>query len=228
MSKPLQDWLKARRKVRVLELMMEHTSKALEVTDELLLASSAALKGDVEARDAAFKRGRVREREGDALRRKTEEELAKGELTPEERSYLMHLARQIDGVADYAHGANRILAFVPADEFDEPMKKEVSVMCSKVRECVASMASCIRALSEGDVVGAEKGADMVEELEEVVDELHMSSRRILMGGFYSRADPRLIVFSSELLEAIEETTDRCEDVSDQVRVLLVYLSQPSE
>jgi len=228
MSKPLQDWLKVRRKVRVLELMMEHSNKALEVTDEFVLASKAALTGDLAARDAAFKRGRVREREGDALRRKTEEELAKGELTPEEREYLMRLARYIDGVADYAHGADRILTFVPADEFDEPMKKEVTVMCSKVRDCVASMVSCIRALSEGDVVGAGKGADLVEELEEVVDELHMSSRRILMGDFYSKVDPRVIVFSSELLEAIEETTDRCEDVSDQVRVLLVYLSQPSE
>jgi uncharacterized protein Yka (UPF0111/DUF47 family) len=86
----------------------------------------------------------------------------------------------------------------------------------------------MRALSEGDVAGAEKGADMVEELEEEVDELHMSSRRILMGDFYDGSDPRVIVFSSELLEAIEETSDRCEDVSDQVRVLLVYLSQPSE
>jgi predicted phosphate transport protein (TIGR00153 family) len=228
MAAPLQNWLKARRKVKVLELMVEHSNKALEVTDEFLLAEKAALEGNIKERDAAFRRGTVREREGDALRRKTEEELAKGELSPEERGYLMSLAKHIDGVANYAHGASRILTFIPADRFDEPMKNEVRVMGSKVRDCVASMARCMRALSEGDVAGAEKGAGMVEELEEEVDELHMNSRRILMGGFYDGSDPRVIVFSSELLEAIEETSDRCEDVSDQVRVLLVYLSQPSE
>jgi predicted phosphate transport protein (TIGR00153 family) len=227
MSRPLENWLTARRKMKVFELIREHADKALQVTDELVNMTDAALAGDHDRKEAAFERGRLREREGDVLRRKTEEELAKGELAPEERGYLMRLARQIDGVADYAHGASRVLTFVPADKFDETMKDEVRTMSAKTRECVASLDACVHKFTDGDIAGAIKAADLVEELEEQCDELHMSSRKTLMSAFYSSADPRTVVFSSELMEAIEETSDRCEDVSDQIRVLIVYISQPT-
>lgn len=227
MSKPLENWLNARRKTKVFELIAEHSGKALQVADAFVDMADAALAGDQKAMEAALERGNLREREGDVLRRKTEEELAKGELAPEERSYLMSLARQIDGVANYAHGASRILSFVPVSNFDELTKKEVRKMCGRTKDCVTSVDACVRHFTEGDIVGAVKAAGQVEEIEEQCDELHMSSRRTLMSPFYNSADARTIVFSSELLEAIEETSDRCEDVSDQIRVLIVYISQPS-
>ena len=227
MSKPLENWLNARRKTKVFELIVEHSGKALQTADAFQDMAEAALAGDQRVMEAAFERGSLREREADVLRRKTEEELAKGELAPEERGYLMRLARQIDEIANYARGASRILSFVPVNNFDEPMRKEVRKMCSKTKECVASVDACIRSFTDGDVAGAVRAAGKVEELEEQCDELHMSSRRTLLGSHYRSVDARTIVFSSELLEAIEETSDRCEDVSDQIRVLIVYISQPS-
>lgn len=223
----LHTWLTARKKTHVFELLRDHSNKALQVVDEFLVALKAAFEGDQEAREAAFNRGTVREREGDAYRRGLMEELAKGELLPEQRDYLMRLARRIDAVADYAHGANRILSFLPIKSFDPELRQEVGVMCSKVRDCVASLDCCVRSLTDGDLTGATKCADSVEELEEEVDELHMKTRKILMKDYYAKADPRTIMFASEFLEAVEETSDRCEDVSDQVKILLVYMSQPS-
>jgi len=227
MSEPLRTWLRSRKKIRTFELIREHSAKALQVADEFLTGVNAALEGRRDETKAAFKRESLREREGDALRRKVMVELAKGELLPEERDYLMRLARRIDAVADYAHGASRILSFLPLENADESLKREVRTMASKVRQCVASMDDCVRKLIDGDLDGASAAAEAVDDLEEEVDELHMSTRRILMDEYYARADPRIIVFSSEFLEAVEDTSDRCEDVSDQVSVLLIYLSQPS-
>jgi len=227
MSKPLEEWLKARRTIRVMGLIQEHSEKALQVTDEFLHMVDASIANRQQDLDLAYKREELREREGDALRRKILEELARGELSPEEREYIMRLARQMDLVADYAHGAGRILTFLPLDRTDETLRQQIHEICNKTRDCVANLGQCIKELVQKDLNGAAYYVDIIEKLEEEVDELHMKTRRTLLGDYYSRVDPRIVSFLSEFFEAVEETSDRCEDCSDQIKVLIIYLSKPS-
>jgi len=86
MSKPLEEWLKARRTIRVMGLIQEHSEKALQVTDEFLHMVDASIANRQQDLDLAYKREELREREGDALRRKILEELARGELSQRSES----------------------------------------------------------------------------------------------------------------------------------------------
>ncbi len=228
MSWGLGDWLKARRTVKVMGLIQEHSEKVLQVADEFLKVVDASIEGRQQDLEEAFKREQLREREGDMLRRKIMEELAKGQLAPEEREYIMRLARQMDLVADYAHGASRILTFLPLKNTDDVLKQQIREMCIKTRDCVASLNSCVKELVEKNIEGASHYADMVENLEEDVDQFHMKTRETVLGEFYSKVDPRIVAFLSEFFEAVEETSDRCEDCTDQIKVLIIYLSKPSE
>ena len=228
MSKDVEDWLRARRAGKVMGLIQSHSEKVLQVAEEFLNVVEASIGGRQQELMEAFKREELREREGDALRRKIMEELAKGELPPDEREYFMRLAKHIDDVADYAHGAGRFLTFLPLDNIDDLLKQQIREMCSKSRDCVANLNLCVRDLGEKNLNGALHYADMVEELEEDVDEMHMKTRKTLLTEYYSRVDPRIVSFLSEFFEAIEETSDRCEDASDQIKILVVFLSKPSD
>ncbi len=69
-------------------------------------------------------------------------------------------------------------------------------------------------------------SDRVEEEEKRVDMLYAQAGKMLLGDEYADVDPRIILFLSEFLKAIEETCGRCEDSIDYFRVLLVGLTKP--
>ncbi|HDN18319.1 MAG TPA: DUF47 family protein [Candidatus Bathyarchaeota archaeon] len=219
-------WLRERRKIRIMELLLEHSRRTVEVVEECGRMIEYSLTKDDEKLRKSFERQEQMEREADYVRRRIMEELAKGELPPEEREFMMRLSRQLDYVADYAHGVGRILNFLPLSKFDEELQNEIREMRDKVNECANNLDKVFRCISENRLKEALEYADKVERLEEEVDTLHMETRITLMKDKYANMDCRLITFIIDFLEALEDTSDRCEDTCDQARVVIVRLLQP--
>ncbi len=222
----MEEWLRDRRKARSLELLASHADKVFQVVDELLNITRASMNAQASEVSITYARQDQIERDADFLRRRVMDEIARSELSPDMKKYFMELSKEVDMVADYAHGAGRILTFLPLNGLDPGIKDKIWQMCVKTRECASSLRDALAALASTDYDKAVRLSDMVEEGEKEVDMLYAEARRTLLGDEYSGIDPRIILFLTEFLKAIEETCDRCEDSIDHFRVLLVGLTRP--
>ncbi|MEM2089091.1 MAG: DUF47 family protein [Thermoproteota archaeon] len=225
-SKDLEEWLKDRRKLKSYEMLVSHADKVFQVVEELLNLTRATMNAQRSKADTIYVRQEQMERDADFLRRRVMDEIARSELPPDMKKYFMELSREVDMVADYAHGAGRILTFLPLSGLRQEIKDKIEQMCLKTRECALSLRDALSAVSSREFNRAVSLSDKVEEEEEEVDRLYAEARKTLLGEEYSDMDPRIILFLSEFIEAIEETADRCEDSMDYFRVLLVELTKP--
>lgn len=222
----LEEWLRDRRKAKALELLASHADKVFQVVDELLKITRASMSGQSSEVETVYARQEQMEREADFLRRKVMDEIARSELPPDMKKYFMELSKEVDMVADYAHGGGRILTFLPLSGLKKSIKDKIEQMCVKTRECALSLRDALAALSAMDYDKATALSDKVEEGEEEVDMLYTEARKVILNDEYSDIDPRVLLFLSNFLKEIEDTCDRCEDSIDHLRVLLVGLTKP--
>ncbi|MEM1558191.1 MAG: DUF47 family protein [Thermoproteota archaeon] len=224
--KEMEKWLKDRRKRKSMELIVEHADKVLQVVDELLKMAETSISSGPLALEKIYERQDQMEKDADFLRRRLMYEIARSELSPDMKKYFMELSREVDMIADYAHGAGRVLFFLPVNNLDQEIKSKIEQMCIKTRDCMVCLKDALSAILSLEHKRAAELSDKVEEYEKEVDILYMEARKLLLNDKYSSLDPRMIVFLSELLEAIEETSDRCEDSIDYFRILLTELTKP--
>jgi predicted phosphate transport protein (TIGR00153 family) len=222
----LEEWLRDRRKAKALELLASHAGKVFQVVDELLNITKASMNAQSSEVKTVFARQDQMEREADFLRRRVMDEIARSELSPDMKKYFMELSKEVDMVADYAHGAGRILTFLPLSSLKQDIKDKIEQMCVRTRECALSLRDALTALTSMDYDKAVSLSDRVEEGEEEVDMLYTEARKVLLDDEYSDVDPRVLLFLSNFLKEIEDTCDRCEDSIDHLRVLLVGLTKP--
>ncbi len=224
----LESWLLARRTVKAMSLVLEH-SRMTTVTVELLgKCIQDAIKDGKEELEKNFHLLEQREHEADVLRRRIIEELARGELPSEDRVSLMRLGRQLDWITDWAHEGSRILVMFDLSKMPKQIQDVLLEMCSTTTEATLHVTDTVQKLMDGNLDASLKAADQVERLEEKVDGLHQKARGILKDIETDGIHVGSIILLSQFLEAIENTADRCEDACDQARVMAVTLSKRKE
>ena len=206
-------------------LVLEH-SKMTTLTVELLAKCVQNAKdGKKEDLKNNFELVQRKEQEADSIRRRIIEELARGELPPDERVGLMRLCRQIDWITDWAHEAGRLLVLFDLSTLPGKIQDVIVEMSETVVQCAAKVAESVANLIDGEIDQSLQAADGVERLEERVDDLHQKARGNLSDMKTERISVGSIILLSEFIEAIENTSDRCEDACDQVRVMAVMLAK---
>jgi len=224
----LEGWLLARRTVKAIGLVLEH-SEMTTVTVELLgKCIQDAINGRKEELQKDFNLLEQKEHEADVMRRRIIEELGRGELPSDDRGGLMRLCRQLDWITDWSHEASRILVMFDLSKMPKQIQDVSLEMCSTTTECTLRVADTVRKLMDGDLDASLKAADEVERLEERVDGLYQKARGILKDIETDGVHVGSIILLSQFLEAIENTSDRCEDTCDQARVMAVTLSKRKE
>ena len=221
----LEGWLKARRSVKAMALVLEHSKMTTVTVEQLSKCIQNAIDNQKQELQRNFELLEGKEKEADGLRRRIIEELARGELPTDERVGLMRLGRQIDWVTDWAHEASRILVLFELSQIPKQIQSVIVEMCSTVTECTTKVANCVQKLIDGDLDESLKAADEAERLEEKVDALHQRARRHLNEIETDGIHVGSIILLDQFLEAIENTADRCEDTCDQARVMAVTLSK---
>jgi len=221
----LEGWLRARRTVKAMGLVLEH-SIMTTMTVELL---GRCLQDAIEARRPELQKNfsllEQKEHEADSMRRRITEELARGELPSDERAGLMRLSRQVDWIADWSHEAGRILVMFDISKMPKQVQDVSMEMCSTTSECTSRVAEMVQKLMDGELDASLKAADEVEQLEEKVDDMYQKARGILKDIETDGTHVGPVILLSQFLEAIENTSDHCEDTCDQARVMAITLSK---
>ena len=92
----LEGWLRARRTVKAVGLVLEHSIMTTMTVELLGKCIKDAIVDDKPELQKNFSLLEQKEHEADSMRRRITEELARGELPSDERASLMRLSRQVD------------------------------------------------------------------------------------------------------------------------------------
>jgi predicted phosphate transport protein (TIGR00153 family) len=219
--KPLESWLKTRRKVLAISMIHEHSRATVMAIEQLDRCINFALHGKREDLVRSFDILQVKEKEADLLKRKIISELAKGDLPVSEREDLMRLARQTDDVIDWINETGRILVEFSLKNMPDDIKKITVDISQVITSCVIKLDDCIEKLTNREFQDALKAADEVERLEEQMDGLYQMARRFISGLKTETVEIGQAILLSEFIDALETIADRCEDSCDEVRVIAV-------
>lgn len=215
-------WFEKRRQSRAIHLMQSHLALTTGAVDELVRAIRFKISDDEKNCNDSVQKVSAMEMEADKLRRDTWLELAKGDVPPTDRDDLLHLSKRVDQVADWARESGRILSVTPIARAPEALRKILVQMAETAQKCTWSTRKSVDALNT-DLQEALRLADEVERIEEEADELYNQAR----AHYASLGDGRMqtgeAILLSELLEAVENISDWCENAVDHVRVIAVRL-----
>ena len=222
MSEKIIAWFEKRRQTKAMQLMQNHLALATGAVEELAKAIRFKSEGDDKKANEAISSLSKMEDEADRLRRDISLNLTKGEIPPAERDDLLHLSKRVDMIADWSRESGRVLSATPLSK----MPSELAFLClnmvETVKECVWAVRKCVDRLTS-DLQEALEWADKVERLEEKVDEQYIEARRYYLKLDYSKINPGEAILLSQLLDAVENVADWCENTVDQVRVVAVRM-----
>lgn len=211
-------WFEKRRETKALATVQRHLALTTGIVGDLEKALTAAVQKDEKEMHNCIERVTAGEKEADALRRSVMDDISKGELSPMDREDLMDLVKRVDMVADWSRESTRVLGAIPMEHVPEPIKKALLEMFKNVKECAFAVQRCVNKMMTKSQE-ALQAADTVEREEEKVDDLHEKARILIGREDLPRAGVAVLI--SQLFEAIEQIADSCEDVSDQVRIIMV-------
>ena len=203
-------WLKSNEK-EILAILNELACKAEEVS--ALLVDIFASFEKLEENHAKIKR---LEREADNLTHSVFEELNKTFITPLDREDISRIASKTDDIIDYIEGiSGRIINFKvkASPPYMLEMAKELSLATKEVNFMITRLHN----------VKADKSiiehCRKVSESEHRVDEIH----RKAVGELFETNDVVTIIKMKEIYDALETTSDRCQDVADSIEdIVLKY------
>lgn len=214
----LVKWFEKRREAKVITMMQRHLATTISAVEDLERSVKAAADNNEKKMNESIVRVTSAEKEADKLRRDVMVELARGELPPVDREDLMHLMKRIDMVADWSRESTRILSVIPTLDVPDNLKKVMVEMMRGTKECAIGLRKCVSRMAEKPDE-ALKAADEVERLEEEVDALYENSRKQLAKETKMKVGAAIMF--NQLLDAIETVADWCENVCDQVRLIIV-------
>ena len=224
----LEGWLLARRTVKAMGLVLEHSIMTTMTVELLVKCIKDAIWDNKLELQKNFSLLEQKEHEADSMRRRITEELARGELPSDARTSLMRLSRQVDWIADWSHEAGRILVMFDLSKMSKQVQDISMEMSSTTSECTLRVADMVQKLMDGELDASLKAADEVEQLEERVDDMYQKARGILKDIETDGIHVGSVILLSQFLEAIENTSDHCEDTCDQARVMAIALSKSSQ
>lgn len=222
MSRKILDWLDRRKRIGTIQLVRKHLESTTGTIEELSKAIQFKTVGEDESALTSINLIFDYEKEADSLRREISTEVARSELPPSERGDLLRLVRVIDWIADWSLEAARILVSTPIEKLPNDLMNVVIEMVKKVKECVHAVVRCVDKLGD-DLEEALKMADQVEQIEEEVDELYQQARKYYPELNYEKINPGEVILVSQLVDAIENIADWCENTIDQIRMIAIGL-----
>lgn len=155
------------------------------------------------------------EHAGDQITHDTMEKLNKTFITPLDREDIHALVSEMDDILDLIYGtANRMVLYkVPAPGPD--LKKVVQILVRAVEE-VSKAVPRLRNLKKPEMILAQ--CIEINRLENEADE----ALRLAISNLFEREkDPIKVIKEKEILETLENATDRCEDVANVLESIVL-------
>jgi uncharacterized protein len=152
------------------------------------------------------------ERRGDQITRDVLRQLDTSFVTPFDREDIHKLAEEIDDVVDDMFSAAELIQMV---HIDQPLA-ELGELAELLVAMTDEMAALIAVLRHSD--GARYRLERIEHLERQGDVVFRRGMGRLFGGDYEAID---VIKYKDILQALEESLNAIEDVSDVIESILV-------
>jgi predicted phosphate transport protein (TIGR00153 family) len=222
----LATWIWASKKIEkeILSKCLEHCSKVSSVVEGLVSLLKAVDEGQLDIAPSIFANVMAFERKADEMKRGLIYDLSRATLLPLDRDYVMRLVLRLDDVADYSKAAARrlLIALRIGVHFNKEYVTRLLGMALKLREAMTLTDRALREIVESPQ-RALSTADAIERIEEEVDDLRTS----LLEYVLSKCDekgPKWCVLVKEIVDEVENSVDRCEEVADMIRYISVSLA----
>ena len=170
---------------------------------------------DLTRRKELFKDIEDLEHTGDEITHQIHLELSKNFITPFDREDIHRLASALDDIADYIHGSASRIDLYQVTEITPPIKELASLIlqaCQDLNKAIHELRDLknVRVIADSCVRinSIENQADYV--FDKAVSELFM----------YEKDAVKLIKYK-EILSALEDATDMCEDAANVLESILV-------
>ena len=198
------------RKPEFFDLFSQHA--ALAVQGAAMLAELLAKPGDGEEQATRI---RAVEHEADAVCQRTMELLHSSFVTPIERGDIHQLASRLDDILDHIEATSHKLWLY-----------EVKSARPEALQMAAHLVDATRATQATvDALAARPSSEHVRELCRAVKQVEKQNDRVLRGAtarlFHDEQDPKTLIKWKEVLDLLEEATDRCEDVANVLESVVV-------
>ncbi len=219
MGAPTWSWISRRIEKEILVKAINHMSKINEVakaTKELMVALKEGSKEHVME---AFDKVNRLEREADDIKREAFRELSEGFIHPVDREELIRLILTGDDIAAYAKSASRRATMADPRDLDPEIKELAVTMISRIIKATELLKEAISLMSREPKKALEL-ADEVERIEEEIDEIRADALAKVF-EFCDTSKPSACLISKEIIDALENSSDKCEDVADVVRSIAV-------
>ncbi len=152
------------------------------------------------------------EHECDTLTHLVIQRLHRTFVTPLDREDIFALARSLDDVMDAIDASAAIVHLYQI----ELVRPDARVLAKIIKASVEQVVKALRALDRK--VGVAQPAVEINRLENEADRAHQAAVRRL---FAEERDPIAIMKWKEILDFLEEATDRCEDVANVLEGVVV-------
>lgn len=216
-------WISKKIERNYLGMSLNHVEMIIKVTEELLEMIRNIKNKDYDKAKGTYKKVFEAEREADVIKRSIITELSKGTIHPIDREELIRLVLSSDDIATYSKASARRLIIILDLGFEIPSETLSIIEKMAEKNSIASkyISSAISALIK-NTKEALKIADEIERVEEEVDDIRMLAlRSILKKCSAPESNVSLCLLVKDVIDSIENSVDRCEDVADVIRSIAI-------
>jgi len=176
------------------------------------LASIVADYTDIEMKARRLKEI---EREGDEITHATYDMLHRTFVTPLDRDEIHRLAHRLDSILDLAAGTADRLFLYNVTNLSKEFASLVSILL-RATERIQEAVRLLRTLKK-----SEELINLCIEIHRLENESDYLSRQIVARLFREEKDALQVMKLKEIYEIVEEGVDRCEDVAEILRGILI-------
>ena len=210
-------WLGMAEEQDVIRDCSKHIDEICNTVSFFAEAMKAYLNGDLSAKTTAIENVRASEHAADIIRRAITKKLSEGMLLPPDRETLMKFTKNMDKIADGTNAAARLLSFIEHKPNDAILRN-LSIATDLIVKGSSNLRDAIQAMNRND---AGKMMSHCEEVERIEHDADDQKRVLLESVIRAKLDATSVLLLFNLAETLESVTDRIDDVTEQVRQLVV-------
>ncbi|NPA97874.1 MAG: DUF47 family protein [Crenarchaeota archaeon] len=216
-------WLAGRRLKEIVNKSFKHlelVNNVVSLLDEII---DDLIKNNIEEGLQKFDDLNKMEEKADVVKREIFVELRSGYIHPLDREDLLRLILTADDIAAYAKAAARRIVIIHklGYKMPEELLKILKQMTDKIVDASKLVIEAVNMIGQ-DPSKALSITHEIEDIEESVDDLRMEAYKFLYKMCKDRMGIECILYK-EVIDDIENTSDRCEDTADVIRMIAVSI-----
>ncbi|PKP43460.1 MAG: DUF47 domain-containing protein [Bacteroidetes bacterium HGW-Bacteroidetes-10] len=180
---------------------------------------SLFLESNIEQQKELYKKINNLEMKGDQITANIYEELNKTFVTPFDREDIHILASRIDTFLDFIHDAARKLVMYQPKTTHKDLITIVDFIVEDAQILAEIIADLEFIAKKSDLIT--KKCRKIKDIEHQVDGLYEDFNTFL---FQTEKDAIELVKNKNIVQSLEDTTDRAKDISDSIRSIIVKLA----